>query len=30
MKRILCIGDSNTFAHDPRSYGGDRYPREVR
>ena len=30
MKRILCIGDSNTFGHDPRSYGGDRYPREVR
>lgn len=30
MKRILCIGDSNTFGHDPRSYGGNRYPREVR
>lgn len=30
MKRILCIGDSNTFGHDPRSYGADRYPREVR
>ena len=30
MKRILCIGDSNTFGHDPRSYGGARYPREVR
>ena len=30
MERILCIGDSNTFGHDPRSYGGDRYPRDVR
>lgn len=30
MKRILCIGDSNTFGHDPRSYGGDRYSRDVR
>ena len=30
MKRILCIGDSNTFGFDPRSYIGDRYPEEVR
>ena len=30
MKRILCIGDSNTFGHDPRSYGGARYPEAVR
>ena len=30
MKRILCIGDSNTYGYDPRSYIGDRYPKEVR
>ena len=28
--RILCIGDSNTYGFDPRSYLGDRYPAEVR
>ncbi len=28
--RILCIGDSNTYGYDPRSYIGDRYPAEVR
>ena len=28
--RLLCFGDSNTYGHDPRSYLGDRYPREVR
>jgi len=28
--RILCIGDSNTYGYDPRSYFGSRYPAEVR
>lgn len=28
--KILCIGDSNTFGYDPRSYIGSRYPAEVR
>ena len=28
--RILCIGDSNTYGYDPRSYLGDRYPAEIR
>ena len=28
--RILCIGDSNTYGYDPRSYIGSRYPAEVR
>lgn len=28
--KILCIGDSNTYGYDPRSYFGDRYPTEVR
>ena len=28
--KILCIGDSNTYGYDPRSYLGDRYPSEVR
>ena len=28
--KILCIGDSNTYGYDPRSYIGDRYPAEVR
>ena len=28
--RILCIGSSNTYGHDPRSYIGSRYPKEVR
>ena len=30
MKRILCLGDSNTYGYDPRSYGGGRYPEDVR
>ena len=30
MKRILCLGDSNTFGYDPRSYFGSQYPPEVR
>ena len=29
MKRILCIGDSNTWGYDPRSYIGERYPEGV-
>lgn len=28
--RILCIGDSNTYGYDPRSYIGSRYPEDVR
>jgi lysophospholipase L1-like esterase len=28
--KILCIGDSNTYGYDPRSYLGSRYPEEVR
>ena len=28
--KILCIGDSNTYGYDPRSYLGSRYPSEVR
>lgn len=27
--RILCIGDSNTFGYDPRSYFGSRHPAEI-
>ena len=30
MKRLLAIGDSNTWGFDPRSYGGDRYAPDVR
>ena len=30
MKRILCLGDSNTYGFDPRSYFGSRYPAEIR
>ena len=30
MRRILCIGDSNTWGYDPRSFGGGRYPAGVR
>ena len=30
MMKILCIGDSNTYGYDPRSYFGSRYPEEVR
>ena len=29
-KRILCLGDSNTYGYDPRSYVGGRYPETVR
>ena len=28
--KILCIGDSNTYGYDPRSFFGDRYPEDVR
>ena len=28
--KILCIGDSNTWGYDPRSYYGSRYPADVR
>lgn len=28
--RILCLGDSNTYGFDPRSYFGGRYPKEDR
>ena len=27
---LLCIGDSNTYGYDPRSYFGDRYPADIR
>ncbi len=30
QKRILCLGDSNTYGYDPRDTLGGRYPREVR
>ena len=30
MNRILCIGDSNTWGYDPRSYLGSRYPKALR
>ena len=30
MKRLFCIGDSNTWGYDPRSFFGDRYPLSVR
>ena len=30
MKRIVCIGDSNTYGYDPRSYLADRYAKNVR
>ena len=29
-KRILCLGDSNTYGYDPRSPLGGRYPESVR
>jgi len=29
-KRVLCIGDSNTYGYDPRSYFGGRYGEENR
>lgn len=28
--RVLCIGDSNTYGYDPRSFLGERYPEGVR
>ena len=28
--KILCLGDSNTYGYDPRSYIGSRYPEGVR
>lgn len=28
--RLLCIGDSNTWGYDPRSYFGGRYPADAR
>ena len=28
--KILCIGDSNTYGYDPRSFIGERYPEDVR
>ena len=28
--RLLCLGDSNTYGYDPRSYFGGRYPAEHR
>lgn len=27
---IICYGDSNTYGFDPRSYIGDRYPKQIR
>ena len=30
MKTILFYGDSNTYGYDPRSFFGDRFPREIR
>lgn len=30
MKRIVCIGDSNTYGYDPRDIYGGRYPAERR
>ena len=30
MKRLFCIGDSNTWGYDPRSFFGGRYPEEIR
>lgn len=28
--KIVCFGDSNTWGYDPRSYIGERYPKDVR
>lgn len=28
--KVVCFGDSNTYGYDPRSYLGDRYPKESR
>lgn len=30
MKRLFCIGDSNTWGYDPRSFFGDQYPDNIR
>ena len=30
MERILCLGDSNTYGYDPRSFLGSRYAEEIR
>ena len=30
MQHIICLGDSNTYGYDPRSYLGSRYPAEIR
>ncbi len=30
MRRVLCIGDSNTYGYDPRSFFGSRYGADVR
>lgn len=30
MKTLLCLGDSNTYGYDPRSFFGSRYPEDVR
>ena len=30
MRTILFFGDSNTYGYNPRSFFGDRFPREVR
>ncbi len=30
MKRLFCIGDSNTWGYDPRSYFGSQYPEDIR
>ncbi len=30
MRRILCLGDSNTYGYDPGSFMGSRYPADVR
>ena len=27
---IVCFGDSNTWGYDPRSFLGDRYPKQFR
>jgi lysophospholipase L1-like esterase len=29
-RKLLCIGASNTYGHDPRSYLGSRYPAQIR
>ena len=30
MKKICCVGDSNTYGFDPREPLGFRYPEEIR